>query len=122
MDNYNYPVGADTKDAPWNQADPEEKEIEVLVSLVLSKSFKIKVSDYEIRESGKDEDGQYYEDIDYSCCDLISAVKNQLILPNEVGQILKEVDEHPIDLSLKLNNIIEDLSGWTTDDIEVVIE
>lgn len=24
MDNYNYPEGADTKDAPWNQPDPPE--------------------------------------------------------------------------------------------------
>lgn len=24
MDNYNYPAGSDTKDAPWNQVDPPE--------------------------------------------------------------------------------------------------
>ena len=27
MDNYNYPAGADTFDAPWNQADVPEKEL-----------------------------------------------------------------------------------------------
>ena len=26
MDNYNYPAGSDTSDAPWNQADLPEKE------------------------------------------------------------------------------------------------
>lgn len=24
MDNYNYPMGADTPDAPWNRVDPED--------------------------------------------------------------------------------------------------
>ena len=27
MDNYNYPMGADTKDAPWNQVDNLESVI-----------------------------------------------------------------------------------------------
>ena len=83
MDNYNYPCGADTPDAPWNQADNPEKEIEVTVSITLSKTLKIKVSDYEIVESGKDEDGNYFEDIDYSNCDLKSAVENQYTLPQD---------------------------------------
>ena len=51
MDNYNYPMGADTKDAPWNQVDNPEREIEVTVSVTLSKTVKIKVSDYEITDS-----------------------------------------------------------------------
>ena len=51
MDNYNYPVGADTPDAPWNQVDNPEKEIEVTVSVTLSKTVRINVSDYEITDS-----------------------------------------------------------------------
>ena len=81
MDNYNYPVGADTKDAPWNQVDNPEREIEVTVSVTLSKTVKIKVSDYEITDSGKDEDGEHFEDIDYSNCDLKGAVEGQIVLP-----------------------------------------
>ena len=45
-----YPPGADTEDAPWNQVDNPEREIEVTVSVTLSKTVKIKVSDYEITE------------------------------------------------------------------------
>lgn len=70
MDNYSYPIGADTPNAPWNQVDNPEREIEVTVSVTLSKTVKIKVSDYSITDSGKDEDGEYFEDIDYSKCDL----------------------------------------------------
>lgn len=47
MDNYNYPMGADTPDAPWNQSDTlEPKEADVLVSYSISKSTTIETDDY----------------------------------------------------------------------------
>ena len=113
MDNYNYPMGADTKDAPWNQADNPEREIEVTVSVTLSKTVKIKVSDYEITDSGKDEDGEYFEDIDYSKCDLKRAVEEQITLPQDAYKYVKG----------KFNNDQRnDLEGWDVDDFEVIEE
>lgn len=109
MDNYNYPMGADTKDAPWNQVDNPEREIEVTVSVTLSKTVKIKVSDYEITDSGKDEDGEYFEDIDYSKCDLKRAVEEQITLPQDAYKYVKG----------EFNN---DLEGWDIDDFEVIEE
>lgn len=122
MDNHNYPLGADNPKAPWNQPDFEEKEINVFVSITLSKSIKIKVSDYDITDSGIDEDGHYYEVIDYSNCDLISAVREQITLPHEAGNLMQEIDNDPIDISEKMSHMIEDLSDWEEDDIEVLIE
>ena len=113
MDNYNYPMGADTEDAPWNQADNPEREIEVTVSVTLSKTVKIKVSDYEITDSGKDEDGEYFEDIDYSKCDLKRAVEEQITLPQDAYKYVKgEFD----------NDQRNDLEGWDVDDFEVIEE
>lgn len=118
MDNYNYPMGADTKDAPWNQADNPEREIEVTVSVTLSKTVKIKVSDYEIIDSGKDEDGEYFEDVDYSDCDLKGAVEEQIYLPQEAGQLIEDFAIGTV----KAKNIVEDLSNWNVDEMEVIIE
>lgn len=98
MNNYDYPLGADTKDAPWNEVEPSEKEVEVTISITLSKTVKIKVSDYEIIDSGKDEDGEHFEDIDYSNCDLKKAVKEQITLPQDTCK------------------------GWDIDDFEVILE
>lgn len=117
MDNYNYPVGADTKDAPWNQDDNPEREIEVTVSVSLSKTVRIKVSDYEITDSGKDEDGKYFEDIDYSSCNLKRAVEEQLYLPQEAGQLIEDFGIGTV----KAKSIVEGLSGWNVDELEVVI-
>ena len=111
MNNYNYPMGADTKGAPWNQADNPEREIEVTVSVTLSKTVKIKVSDYEIADSGKDEDGEYFEDIDYSNCDLKGAVEEQIVLPQSAHMYVKSNPK-----------VHEDLSNWCVDDLEVNLE
>ena len=111
MDNYNYPMGADTKDAPWNQVDNPEREIDVTVSVTLSKTVKIKISDYEITDSGKDEDGEYFEDIDCSNCDLKSAVEEQIVLPQSAHMYVKSNPK-----------VHEDLSNWYVDDLEVNLE
>lgn len=111
MDNYNYPIGADTKNAPWNQTDNPEREIEVTVSVTLSKTIKIKVSDYEIIDSGKDEDGEYFEDIDYSNCDLKKAVEEQITLPQNACVHM-----------LPQTKVCKDLVGWNVDDMEVILE
>lgn len=41
MNNYDYPVGSDTPDAPWNEDELEE--IEVTISITCSKSTTIHV-------------------------------------------------------------------------------
>lgn len=111
MDNYNYPCGTDEPNAPWNQVDNPEREIEVTVSVTLSKTVKIKVSDYEITDSGKDEDGEYFEDIDYSNCDLKGAVEEQVILPQSAHIYVKGNSK-----------VQEDLSNWYVDDLEINLE
>ena len=118
MNNYDYPLGSDTKDAPWNQEKLPEKEIEVTISVTLSKTVKIKVSDYTITDSGKDEDGDYFEDVDYSDCDLNGAVEEQIYLPQEAGQLIKEFAIGTV----KAKNIAEDLSNWNVDEMEVILE
>lgn len=115
MNSYDYPLGSDTSDAPWNQIDNPEREIEVLVSVTLSKTFKVKVSDYTIIDSGKDEDGNYFEDIDYSECDLKSTVEEQVVLPHKAWDYISPKSKREV-------NAILDLKGWDVDDFEAIVE
>lgn len=94
MDNYsNYPLGTEhDPNAPWNQKDLEEKDIEVTISVTLSKTVTISVNDYKIGESGLDEEGYYFEDIDFSECNLEEAVKEQITLPQDLDDSW-DVDE-----------------------------
>ena len=115
MNNYDYPLGTDTKDAPWNQEELPEREIEVTISVTLSKTVKIKVSDYTITDSGKDEDGDYFEDVDYSDCDLNGAVEEQIVLPQKAWDYIAPKTKKNV-------KAISDLKDWNVDDFEVIEE
>jgi hypothetical protein len=99
MTNDNYPPGAANDPlAPYNQVDPEPIEIEVTVSITLSKTVKIYVDDY-IQEAPESDGEVYYAgDIDFSECNLNKAVEEQITLPNEK------------------------VEGWNIDDFEVILE
>lgn len=45
-DNYNYPMGADTPDAPWNQRDPEPATVDVVVEQSFCRSVRIETTNY----------------------------------------------------------------------------
>lgn len=115
-DNYNYPAGADNESAPWNQIDPPEREVEVTVSITLSKTFKIVVTDYTTTGIEIDDDGHKYEEVSYSDCDLKKAVKDQVYLPQDAGKILQNSEVSA------LESIADDFLGWTVDDFDVVPE
>ena len=57
-DNYNYPPGADTPDAPWNQPVIPERECDVEVTITMSKVVTITTDNY-VPEYD-DEDGHTY--------------------------------------------------------------
>ena len=99
MNNYDYPMGADTPNAPWNKIDPEPKKIKVTVSITLSKTVEVEVTDYTAEED-YDEDGYNGINYDYSECDLEQAVRDQVTLPNSVGEF----------------------NDWVEDDFEVNLE
>lgn len=46
MNNYDYPIGSDTSDAPWNQSTPEPQKVDVMVSYSMSKSTVIENDNY----------------------------------------------------------------------------
>lgn len=119
MNNYDYPLGADNDFAPWNQVNNPAREIEVTVSVTLSKTIKILVNDYTIEDKGIDEDGEYFEDIDYSNCDLKSAVENQYTLPQDAGRY---IGNYAYEAGYKECPEVDELSNWNVDDFEVIIE
>ena len=72
-----YPAGAEFDPrAPWNEIELPPKEVEVTVSVTISKTMKVPVRDYTIDEEGN---------IDFSDCDLKKAVEENVRLPNTKG-------------------------------------
>lgn len=97
-----------------SESSNPEKEIEVTICLSLSKTVPIKVTDYKVIDKGIDEDGNPYEELDFSDCDLQKAVNEQIYLPQEAGSLMEKSHDEA------LKNIADDFSGWDIDDYEVV--
>lgn len=81
--NYDYPWGADNPRAPWNEVEQPPKDIEVTISVTVSKTMKVPVRDYTIDEEGN---------IDFSECDLKKAVEENIRLPNINGWDLDDFE------------------------------
>lgn len=113
-DNYPMMSQLEEKNAPWNQEEQPSKEIEVCISMTISKTVKIKVNDY-VAEEDMGEDGRPDVQYNFSDCDLKGAVENQIYLPDEAYKYL-----HPSVTNRE--RIKKDLSGWTVDDFEVVLD
>ena len=112
----NCPIGSDyDPKAPWNQEEQPEHEIEVTISVTLSKTVKVNVNDYIVW--GKDEDGN--PDIDYSMCNLKSAVEEQIYLPQEAGELIQEGLDTNMIISTNYKDVADDLKDWNVDDFEV---
>lgn len=71
--------------APWNAKENMPKKVEVTVSITLSKTVEVEVTDYTATEE-IDEDNNYNIIYDYSECNLEQAVRNQIPLPNSAWE------------------------------------
>lgn len=120
MDNYAYPVGADTSDAPWNQRDNENIGFEVEVSVTLVKSMTLHTSDYftETDTNGDDIEDFHtvcayhdwepdYEDECYTIPEMLEELKSMIEkeLPTATGQ-----------RRFRLQGMLKDCQGWTKEE------
>lgn len=91
----------------------KEKEIEVTVSMTISKTMKVFVDDYSLDVVGIDEENQPIEQPNYTQCDLRKAVLEQKILPHNAHKCLDVYDGLSAD-------VYDDLKDWIVDELEVL--
>lgn len=149
MDNYNYPVGADTPNAPWNQTDVPEFTFNVAISQTLRKSTQVTTNDYIEGEVSKDADhddeGNWFttysqdppdtSDTDwetayliehYTPLELLAELKRtkEIEATHLEAQLLIATDKFDIvclKKQLKLTqHIISECEGWVEDDCEII--
>lgn len=120
-DNYHYPPGADTPDAPWNQVDNPEEEFEITVSQSLSKTVTVFTSNYNL-EVDYDEDG-CYKNCDTSDTPWEDVYAEDHYTPLQLIGFLKRLLEgdEPISDNLR-KHLIEECDNWCEDELEFVKE
>lgn len=130
MDNYNYPWGADTANAPWNQSEPEEIEREVEYSCVLRRTAEVGTTNYVGGGTYAEWDGEGYitavEEPDFDNTDWLEEYKNREYTPIDLIEKLKEIaltlakDEMPQRPKESRKNywkvLAQACEGWTQED------
>lgn len=125
MDNYNYPMGADNKDAPWNVEELPVKEFETTVITTLTKQLVLSSNDY-TKEVEEDEDSNIKydrictEDISWIDCfkkenhytvlELLEILKKEMIVKLRSENQNKKYIQH----------IIDECTNWIEDDFDIV--
>lgn len=118
--NNNYPIMSTIEEsqAPWNET---EKEVEVLVSVTLSK--KVKVNIPSISESiNRDEDGNpYVNESDISDLELEDAVMDQVFMPQELSEHIESyLNRHNYKINSSCMKILNDGANWDVDEFTVM--
>lgn len=114
-DNYNYPPGADTPDAPWNEVESPEIEFDAQACVTLSKRDTVLT------------DRVYCEDGDWELCDDVTArevwTDNYMSIPALLDELVRyingELEGQP---SYQRRDQLElmkaSAQGWKMDDAE----
>ena len=126
MNNHDYPMGSDTKDAPWNEPTPQkQKDFSCVVLHELKKVMKVPTDQYhEYKEKG--EDGEYIHEIDTGDVDWNDEYKQNCYTIND---LLHELEGYIQDdlkryrgfkrKEKQLNEMLEACKGWETENIYV---
>ena len=118
-DNYNYPPGADTPDAPWNRQDIPEINVDCDMTVILVKPAVPVVTD----QYTKDESG--YTEITDGGLDLIKRYKQQHFSITDMLSELKQyiTDEISTDIPAsrrqRLTDMLDDCQNWQIEDVDV---
>ena len=118
MDNYNYPLGSDTKDAPWNEpAPPKERKFKCHVAVTLERDVDVPTQGYN-ESIEEDEDGKYLS-IDTDDVDWREEYDNNCITITEMLNELKAYVEQDLAMTGKntgkgiyLQKVLEACQGW----------
>lgn len=125
MDNYNYPVGADNKDAPWNKEEAPIKEFDVFISQTLSKSTTVSTNNY-IYNVEKGEDGEVEEDIDTSETNWERAYTEEHLTLIELIRECKKFllkckqNEYYSKDKVTIDKLLRECEGWISDDLVIM--
>lgn len=120
MNNYAYPAGADTSDAPWNQRDNRVLEFDVEVSVQLVKVLPLPTSDYFTETDTNGDDIEDFHTV-YAGHDWEQDYENGHYTIPEMLEELKRYLESELPMSegarrMRVRNMLADCQGWTQEE------
>lgn len=116
-DNYNYPPGADTPDAPWNQIEPPEVEFEATATVTLNKDADV------LTDKLYNDDGDWEPSV--NAHEIWS--DNYMDIPALLAELVKYIDgelegKPSHQRKWELQKMKESAQGWTVIDEEYELD
>lgn len=124
-DNYNYPLGADNENAPWNERETPEKVFGCEVTITLTKTCDVTTQDYILEEA---EYPDYMGGIDTSDVNWLDEYESQYLplpkLMERMADLLEQLqptgtDRKSINLCSEIRDLCEQARDWETYDVDV---
>ncbi len=121
MNNYDYPIGSDTKDAPWNEQIIPELDFDVRVTQTLVKKTTIPTDQYQPEYD--EEDGHTYVNTDDT--DWQDAYENVACTPSKLIEVCGKLAQQFLNNGIKsidgiwLPAIVKECDGWDVDETTV---
>lgn len=119
MDNYNYPCGSDTQDAPWNEKEIPEVEMECEVVITLSRNAVVTTNLYtEDKYGNRDFIGTYTDVEDSFRCQYYS-------IPFLLEELIKYINGELVggnisnSRKVELEEILESCKGWGLGEVDI---
>jgi len=123
-DNYNYPLGADTPDAPWNQVELDPIDVNVVAEVTLVHNTKVATINYVAYTD--EEDGSYNEELNDGYQDIEEYYKeHHKSIPDLLDELAKYIKGELAGGNLshqrrqELECMLEDCEGWEVGNIEI---
>ena len=123
--NYDYPLGADTPSAPWNQVESPEIERDCNVTETITRNVKLSTTDYVSEEDWDDEIGKCisadtsetdwsreYDSQEYTALELIAKLKSYV--EEDIKNTAPNTGKRR-----ELQSLLSACNGWEQVDIEV---
>ena len=109
--NYDYPAGADTPDAPWNEVDPPEQLFNLAISCSLSKNAEVTSNNYEEDEFSNtiNEPWNAYIDQEYTVDQIIYFAK-------KCAEYMLSNKDYKVKSKYGLEKMIDSCTGWNVDE------
>lgn len=104
----NYPEGADTPDAPWNEINLPEKKFNILVSCSISKDTNIVSDNYQDDDTLK-EPWADFTNSEYTIGDIIKFAK-------KCAESMLSKNDYSIKSKYGLNRMVKSCTGWYVDE------
>ena len=106
--NWDYPMGADTPDAPWNEVDPPKKTFDITISYSLSKDVDISSINYD-SDDKLDCPWNDYTESEYTPSEIIEFAK-------QCAEYMLSNKDYKVKFKYGLKKMINSCTGWTVDE------